>query len=190
MDTSSVLSREDIVSTFAALWGGKYPDTIGGDKVDKSVELKPDESVAEFSARLSALEQENAQLKSGNATATAELATLRFQLRKAEVGAKLEALKRQGKLIPACEAAAEAILLNGDSMLKFNDSDMSISSVFEQFLAALPPLVNFNEVGPSGNTDDSQVQFSDELINLTMQGRPDIKTREECIEFLKKYGNR
>lgn len=183
LDMGDVLSREDVVSTFAALWAGKETTSQEVIKVadEKNPVQNPGESGVEFKTRLDAAEKVTAEQ-------SAKIADLQFQIRQRDVKSTLDGLKREGKLIPACEEFAQAILMHGDSTLKFGETDTTVSALFGKFMAALPVLVDFKEVGPGGKTEEKPVEFSDDVIDFTLKARPDLKTREAVVEFLKKYG--
>ncbi len=80
-----------------------------------------------------------AQLREQNASLKAELASDRVSSRIAE-------FKRRGKIVRATEDAARAILLGaGEAVVEFNQRQMSLGELFEQFLEAMPPVVLFGE---------------------------------------------
>jgi hypothetical protein len=78
----------------------------------------------------------------------AEIARLRSELTAREVNAQIGALKAAGRVVPATEGLARALLsLSGDSLITLSDGAAAepVSAVFLQFLQAQPPLVKFGE---------------------------------------------
>ncbi len=89
----------------------------------------------------------------------AEMLRLRRELLLATVNAQIAQLKAQGRVVPACEDAARALLLlaDGDAnrvTLSEGGEAQSVAAVFRQFLDALPPRLIFAETAPS--QDDGQ----------------------------------
>jgi phage I-like protein len=98
-----------------------------------------------------------AELQRQNATLKAELASDRVDSRIAE-------FKRRGKVVRATEDAARAILLGaGDAVVEFNQRQVSLGELFEQFLEAMPPVVLFGETcradTPSSFTPEQREVF-------------------------------
>jgi hypothetical protein len=88
-----------------------------------------------------------------------EIARLRLELSAREVNAQIGALKAAGRVVPATEGLARALLsLSGDSLITLSEGGAAetVASVFLQFLQAQPPLVKFGETatGEAGNTDE------------------------------------
>lgn len=75
-----------------------------------------------------------------------EIAELKFALRAKDVDARLAALKSQGKVVPASEAFAREILLQGDQVVKFSDGEATVGELFLQFLEAQPKVIEFGEL--------------------------------------------
>lgn len=73
---------------------------------------------------------------------------LEHQLRCKDVDAKLESLKRAGKLAPAAAEFARAMLLAGDShVVTFSDgSEKLVAETFSEFLEAQPKVIEFSEL--------------------------------------------
>ena len=83
------------------------------------------------------------------ATADDETAKLRRQLIEKEVDSCIDDLKRQGKLVPAAEVFARAILRTGDtSLITFGDHPTPVSEVFKWFLDSQPKVIEFAEIAP------------------------------------------
>ena len=75
-----------------------------------------------------------------------EIAELRFALRAKDVDARLAALKSQGKVVPASEALAREIMLQGDQVVRFSDGEATVGELFLQFLEAQPKVIEFGEL--------------------------------------------
>lgn len=87
-------------------------------------------------------------------TETDETAKLRRQLIDREVDTCIDNLKRQGKLVPAAEVFARAILRTGDtSLITFGDHPTPVSEVFKWFLDSQPKVIEFAETAPADPTE-------------------------------------
>jgi len=86
-----------------------------------------------------------------------EIAELKFALKSRDVEAKLAHLKRSGKLVPASEPFARAILMNADQLVTFSGGELSVAELFLQFLEAHPKVIEFSEVAPGVNSEQSAV---------------------------------
>lgn len=76
-----------------------------------------------------------------------EVARLQRELAERDTQIALDELKRQGKIVPASEAFARAILRIGDeSVITFGDQPVPISQVFRWFLDSQPKVVEFGEL--------------------------------------------
>lgn len=75
-----------------------------------------------------------------------EIAELRFALRAKDVDARLAVLKSQGKVVPASEAVAREILMQGDQMITFSDGEATVAEMFLRFLEAQPKVIEFGEL--------------------------------------------
>ena len=79
----------------------------------------------------------------------AQIRELQFALRAKDVEAKLGELKAQGKVVPAAEAYAREILLQGDGKVTFGEGEATVAQLFECFLDAQPKVITFGELAPS-----------------------------------------
>jgi len=79
----------------------------------------------------------------------ARIRELQFALRAKDVEAKLGELKAQGKVVPAAEAYAREILLQGDGKVTFGEGEATVAQLFECFLDAQPKVITFGELAPS-----------------------------------------
>ena len=83
-----------------------------------------------------------------------ETAKLRRQLIDREVDSCIDDLKRRGKLVPAAEVFARAILRTGDtSLITFGDHPTPVSEVFQWFLDSQPKVIEFAEIAPVDPTE-------------------------------------
>jgi phage I-like protein len=87
------------------------------------------------------------------------------------VDAQMAALKSKGKVVPASEALAREILLQGDQIVKFSDGEATVGELFLQFLEAQPKVIEFSELTPG---------------RAGMEARPLLSAEEE--ELLSKLG--
>jgi hypothetical protein len=103
------------------------------------------EQPAEFAARVSALENE---------------------LRARDVDAKIEDLKRRGKLVPAAEAFARSLLMADDQVVAFGNTEqqVEVAKAFEAFLEAQPKVIEFSEL--TRGTTAEKLAFSSEVERL------------------------
>ncbi len=77
----------------------------------------------------------------------AEVLRLRRQLIDRDADARIDDLKRAGKLAPAAEVFARAILTSGDaSVITFGGSATPVSEVFLWFLQSQPKVIEFAEL--------------------------------------------
>ena len=77
-----------------------------------------------------------------------EIAELKSALRAKDVDAGLAALKSQGKIVPASEALAREIMLQGDQVIRFSDGEAAVGDLFLRFLDAQPKVIGFSELTP------------------------------------------
>ena len=90
----------------------------------------------------------------GEAGAGAEVVRLRRELRAQSVEAQLVELRRSGKVIPATEALARALLLADDSQaVTLSEANgewktQAVSAAFAAYLAAQPAVVTLRELVP------------------------------------------
>lgn len=79
-----------------------------------------------------------------------EVARLRQELVDKEVDAAIDQLKRAGKLAPAGEIFARAILRSGEtSVITFGSGPTPVSQVFKWFLDSQPRVIEFSELAPA-----------------------------------------
>lgn len=94
-------------------------------------------------------------------THRAEVVRLRAELVSREVEAHLAAFKAQGRIVPASEAPARALLASaGEATVTLSDGPEPIARVFRRFLEAQPPVVLLSEVAPSGPEGGSPKEFT------------------------------
>jgi len=96
---------------------------------------------------------------------SAEVARLRAALRDQAVSADIAAFKAQGRLVPASEDAARALLAAPEgatvTLTDRPDSPLSVAETFRRFLAAQPPVVTLGEValGAQGGGETGFSQY-------------------------------
>lgn len=75
-----------------------------------------------------------------------EVVRLQTELTAREVAAQVDAFKAQGRIVPASEAPARALLAaGGEATVTLSEGPEPISRVFRRFLEAQPPVVTFGE---------------------------------------------
>lgn len=78
-----------------------------------------------------------------------------------EVDALIDRLKREGKIVPASEVFARAILHAGDSsIITFGDQPTPISRIFRWFLDSQPKVIEFSELAPAQSTQNEPEIFA------------------------------
>jgi hypothetical protein len=108
----------------------------------------------------------------------ARIRELQFALRAKDVEAKLGELKAQGKVVPAAEAYAREILLQGDGKVTFGEGEATVAQLFECFLDAQPKVITFGELAPSviGNASPLTAEEEELLAKLGV-------TREQMQKY-------
>jgi hypothetical protein len=89
----------------------------------------------------------------------AEIVRLRAALTAREVDMQVAAFKSQGRIVPASESAARALLASGDAKILMAGEPEPIASVFRRFLASQPPVVLLGEFAPAGADFDGFTQY-------------------------------
>jgi hypothetical protein len=90
-----------------------------------------------------------------------ELASLRRELADKEADRCIDDLKHAGKLVPAAEVFARAILRSDDtSVITFGDQPTPISQVFRWFLESQPKVIEFSELAPSESVSEEPEIFA------------------------------
>jgi len=81
-----------------------------------------------------------------------EIVRLRAELTRRDVDAQVAAFKAQGRIVPASEAPARALLAAaGEASVTLSEGPEPIARVFRRFLEAQPPVVSFGEaIGGAG----------------------------------------
>ncbi len=94
-------------------------------------------------------------MNGGEDSVNAEIARLRAELTRREVEGQIEALKARGRLVPASEGLARALLsVGGGAMVTLSDGPEPVAEVFLRFLERQPPVVTFGESVPSAEEDE------------------------------------
>lgn len=80
-----------------------------------------------------------------------EVVRLRAEVARREVDAQVAAFKAQGRIVPASEAPARALLAAaGEASVTLSEGPEPIARVFRRFLEAQPPVVSFGEAIATG----------------------------------------
>ncbi len=105
----------------------------------------------------------------GEGSLNAEIVRLRAALTAREVEAQITSLKAQGRIVPASEAAARALLgVEGDKIILMAGGVESIASVFRRFLASQPPVVQFGETAPAGGDLDGFTHYEHTFLSTRL----------------------
>ena len=105
-------------------------------------------------------------LESASSDALAsEIIRLRAALTAREVEAQVLAFKAQGRIVPASEAAARALLASGERVVQMSGVREPVSSVFQRFLDAQPPVVVLGETAPSGGDFSGFTQYEHTFLS-------------------------
>lgn len=85
----------------------------------------------------------------------AEIVRLRAELTAREVDAQIASLKAQGRIVPATERLARALLsVPGEALVTLSEGSEPVAEVFRRFLKAQPAVVTFGETVPAGEAPD------------------------------------
>ncbi len=95
----------------------------------------------------------------------AEIVRLRAALSTREADAQVAVYKAQGRIVPASEAAARALLLSGETSVLMAGGPEPVSSVFRRFLAAQPPVVLLGESAPVGEDLDGFTHYEHTFLS-------------------------
>jgi len=91
----------------------------------------------------------------------AEVLRLRRELLEKETDTLIDEAKRSGKLAPAAEVFARAILRSDESsVITFGDQPTPISQVFRWFLESQPKVIEFSELAPADADPDEPEVFA------------------------------
>ena len=119
----------------------------------------------------------------------AEIARLSGELVSREVETQIGALKAQGRVVPATEALARALLsVPGSALVTLTEGEaaLPVSKVFLAYVQAQPPVVNFGEVALSGGAIGAAAGDAGRTHH---HAQGDLKTLTPDEEaFLKKLG--
>lgn len=108
-----------------------------------------------------------------------EIAKLRFALRARDVDAKLADLRAKGKIVPASEAYAREILMQGGQPITFGEGETTVAYLFECFLENQPKVIAFGELAPSVRGESAGPLSAEEEELLAKLGI----TREQFAKY-------
>ncbi len=126
----------------------------------------------------------------GTGDLQAEIVRLRAALTAREVDAQIAALKAQGRIVPASEALARALLsVPGDALVTLSNGPEPVAEAFRRLLLAQPPLVTFGETAPAGETpnEDGFTQYEHTFL-LERLGVDPAKVAALLREDMEKKG--
>ena len=101
----------------------------------------------------------------------AEIVRLRAELTAREVNAQIGTLKAAGRVVPATETLARALLsVPGETLITLSDgaAEEPVAAVFLRFLNAQPPVVKFGETA-GGATEGQEAALSSEEADWLRQ---------------------
>ena len=88
-------------------------------------------------------------------TINAEIVRLRAELARREVDGQIEALRAQGRLVPASEGLARALLTTGNGVVvTLAEGPEPVAEVFRRFLERQPPVLTFGESVPVSEEEE------------------------------------
>jgi hypothetical protein len=165
-------------------------DNAMGNGGDGCVEVKTNANgqTVDFAAEMERLRRENEALRLETEANAEKAKALEFSLRAEKVDKDLDSLKRAGKLTPAMEPFARAIMVHATGeTIRFSDNEsLSISELCARLLAAIPVIVDFGEHGRKGAAEPGG--FQDDQIAVYM--KLNQCSREKAVEDLALYGSR
>ena len=94
-----------------------------------------------------------------------EIVRLRAALTAREVEAQTAAFKAQGRIVPASEAAARALLSLQQETVQMAGGPESVAAVFRRFLASQPPVVLLSELAPAGSNLDGFTHYEHTFLS-------------------------
>ncbi|MCX8053107.1 MAG: hypothetical protein N3B12_04815 [Armatimonadetes bacterium] len=93
-----------------------------------------------------------------------EVERLRKELRAIDARTKIDDLKRAGKLVPAAEVFARAILESGDtSVITFGGSETPVNQIFLWFMESQPKVIEFSELAAAGENKSEEPEVFTKL---------------------------
>ena len=102
--------------------------------------------------------------KEGSGEVDPEVARLKQELVDKEVDSAIDQLKRAGKLAPAAEVFARAILRSDDSsVITFGGGPTPVSQIFRWFLDSQPKVIEFAELAPASSDDPEEPDLFSKL---------------------------
>ena len=123
-------------------------------------------------------------MSGGEEAVNTEIARLRAELTRREVDGQITALKARGRLVPASEGLARALLAVGNgATVTLAEGPEPVADVFLRFLERQPPVVTFGESVPSAEEGEEDGFTHSEHTFLKQLGvRPAevaVRVREE-----------
>lgn len=133
----------------------------GGAKPMADQDLNAVIAAAEERGKAAGRAEAEAQFAEREKGYTRTIADLKRDDAKSAASVKLATWKSEGKLPPACEKYAEAILIDGSAEVTFADGGhMSAAEALVQFMTHLPKCVEIP--GTKAENEDSKPQYSDD----------------------------
>lgn len=95
-----------------------------------------------------------------SSAADPKIAALEAEIARKNADARIDELKRAGKLAPAAEEFARAILTSADSnLITFAGEEVCVSDVFVKFLNAQPKVIEFSELAKAGENSAEEPEI-------------------------------
>lgn len=122
-------------------------------------------SMAEERGRAAGRGEAEAQFTEREKHLTRTIAELRRDDARGDAAVKLGIWKREGKLPPACEKFAEALLVDGVAEVTFADGGhMSVAESFVQFMTHLPRVIDVEGLPESNKEREAQISEHDKQV--------------------------
>jgi len=106
----------------------------------------------------------------------ARVRELEAELKRRDAREQIQQWSLRGQLPPALAPLAEAILLQGDAPVQFNDETTSVAELFRRFVDSLPPQNLLTEL--ASTPADEPPAFSADALAFLQQAFPDLNPAE------------
>ncbi len=142
-----------------------FDDRIELDGILSDVPTHDESEAAKMAMEVDSLQKENARLE--------------MELHMKEVDTAIERFKRAGKVIPALEDIARAILIHGQAKtINFGGETLSPAELFSKYLNNMPALISFAE---QAEARDNAESLSPEQIQLFKKLGLDPNTARQFV---------
>ncbi len=160
--------------------GDEVMNTGGGAPGGVSAEMQKLLDAAKEEGRLSGKAEAIAGFNANESSAAVKLAELERKNAEKDADAKISALKAEGKLTPAAEKFARAILIDGNAEVTFADgAHMPASQAFLNFLANQPNVVEIpgSVLGNRGTEFSADAQKVLDQLGVTAEQAAEVMSK-------------